>query len=107
MGRNSTPKLDEWRGGERLSIGPRNGKNLSTSSGDQIVYSVEKYDGTEDIRAVCYADGAAECLAAFWQSGFHKGVKAGIEQARAEMRATLGCPPKAGDDTPALKKGGA
>ena len=90
MGRNATPKLGEWRDGELHSIAHGDGTVAILNSGKLIVYTATWHDGMSEIRACCYADGETECLASFWQSGYFKGFKAGVEKAQADMRAALG-----------------
>lgn len=96
MGRNATPKLGVWRDGKcyRFTTTGRAYRGTEAGyptpdDGRMIVYEVEDGNGVEVLGA-CWADGFEECMASMWQSGYHKGERAGYEKAKQEIRDALG-----------------
>jgi hypothetical protein len=101
VGRNSIPKLGEWRGGKLYEFvskdDTRHNGPPKPDDGRMIVYRMKSpgIDGMacETVLATAFADGFQECMASMFTSGYGKGEKAGYERAKAEMRAALGVQP--------------
>ncbi|MFG1462329.1 hypothetical protein V5F77_05460 [Xanthobacter sp. DSM 24535] len=99
MGRNSTPKLDERREGKLYRFRhPDETPVLSANDGHMIVYEMVTQSGTQ-ILATAWADGLQTVMAEMWESGYRKGLSAGSEAAKEEIRRSLGA-------CAALKQGG-
>jgi hypothetical protein len=92
MGRNSTPKLDEWCEGLLYRFRhPDETPVLSSNDGHMIVYEMVTQSGTQ-VLATAWADGLQTVMAEMWVSGYRKGVRAGAEAAKEEIRRALGVP---------------
>jgi hypothetical protein len=99
MGRNATPKLNEWRDGSFYEIvatpdcfHPEKKIEISPECGAQIVYRRRYYSGKEvkdEVLAVFWADSFAECIASAFASGYSKGVKKGKEDKLREIKSVL------------------
>jgi hypothetical protein len=93
MGRNSIPKLYEWRDGVRYRFRLQSGGSVfSPESGDFVIYERQTMDGVE-VLATAWADGLSELMAAMFESGFEKGKSEGISEAKADIRKALGVHP--------------
>lgn len=80
MGRNSVPKIGEWRDGELHKI----------VRGDQLIsYEVTRADGTTETLACAFNDSIDEVLISFWMSGHVRGKRAGRNQKTREIKKLL------------------
>jgi hypothetical protein len=90
MGRNSIPKLGEWREGHLYRFRTSDGDPVFSAEGGKfIVYEVIKSEGVH-VLATAFADGLQEVMASMWESGFDKGKQDGKRQALADVRRALG-----------------
>lgn len=94
MGRNSIPKIGQWRDGSLYRFRAI-GKDESVSSdcGAMIVYERVFRDGDEEqaeVLATAFADGFQEVMAAMFEAGFRKGRAEGKHDALARVRDVLG-----------------
>jgi hypothetical protein len=91
MGRNSIPKLGEWREGKLYSVHAieKPESPAQPDDGRMVVYEWITAESREVLSAF-HADGFAECVAAAWRDGYNKGVLAGAHRAKQEIRAALG-----------------
>lgn len=93
MGRNSYPKMGEWRDGELHDIRASDGEYPKPDDGKSVIYTKQIMSHGGPVKftlAVAWADGLQGLLACFWQSGFDKGRQAGREEALREVRAAIG-----------------
>lgn len=94
MGRNTIPKLNEWRNSELHRFRYSNGKTPievnSLSNGRMIIYEVAKTNGDVEVLATAFADGMEEVMAAMFRDGEMKGYKKGVEDAKRKMREAFG-----------------
>lgn len=97
MGRNSIPKLGEWRDGKQYrfraidSFRPDDDSYPKPEDGRMIVYEVQiGKDGPTDVLATAFADGFEEVMAAMWSAGFRKGQQSGRDEKLREVQDALG-----------------
>jgi hypothetical protein len=95
MGRNSIPKLGEWRDGKLYrfrSVADRGDDSYpKPDDGRMIVYEVQRgKDGPVDVLGTAFADGFQSAMAAMWESGYERGLRAGKEQKLREVQSALG-----------------
>lgn len=102
MGRNSIPKLGEWRDGKlyRFTQLKKSASDpdeclvpTDPNSGRMVSYECVSaplgYEQTE-ILACCWQDGYHEVMASMYHSGHSNGYKLGFEEALRSVRASLG-----------------
>lgn len=90
MGRNSIPKLFEWRDGMLYRFRSSSGKGLQADSGEMIVYEREISGGETEVLATAWADGLTEVMAAMFEAGQWKGYNKGYAKAQTDIRRSLG-----------------
>lgn len=97
MGRNSIPKLNEWRDGKLYRFratavfGGKSDGPPVPEDGRQIVYEIQcGKNGPISVLGVAYADGFEEVMAAMWADGYAHGKRDGLNEKAAEMRRVIG-----------------
>lgn len=104
MGRNTHPKLNEWRDGEYHRFRPVGSSHVKDAppyvtpdDGRLIVYEAELGNGvalpnghSSMSFATAYADGFESVMASMFWAGHRKGIEEGKRQALAEVRKVLG-----------------
>lgn len=90
MGRNSIPKLYEWRDGKLYRFRTPSRETLKSNSGELISYECETILGGTEILATAWADGLSELLSAMFHAGYAKGQQKGRSEAQANIRIALG-----------------
>lgn len=90
MGRNSIPKLFEWRDGVLYRFRSSSGKDLQANSGDMIVYERDIAGGETEVLATAWADGLTEVMTAMFEAGQCKGYNKGYAKAQTDIRRSLG-----------------
>jgi len=96
MGRNTIPKLFEWRDGKCYQFKTLKEDEFSIQSDDGsfIVYECLSMgpDGKEirEVLGTAYADGLCELMATMFACGYFRGRSEGYENAQKDIRKALG-----------------